>query len=88
MSNKVEDDMASPLKPPSGLDDTTVKIIIGLAMFFASLIGLVVVVGLVQGTLNPTGVATMLGGIFTGLVSTLVVLLRKSGGGGNGTSPS
>jgi hypothetical protein len=62
------------------IDSTTVKFLLGLAIFFAGLVGLVVVVGLVEGTLNPTGVATLLGGIFTGLITTVMTLLRKGGG--------
>lgn len=72
-------------KHPRGLDQTTVKFILGLVFFFAGLIGLVVVVGLARGTLDPTGVATLLSGILTGLLSTIVILLRK-GGGGSGSS--
>lgn len=65
-----------------GLDATTIKILLGLAIFFASLIGIVVGVGLVQHTLEPTGTASLLGGIFTGLGTTIVLLLRKGGGSG------
>jgi hypothetical protein len=65
---------------PNQIDSTTVKYLLGLAIFFAGLVGLVVVVGLLEGTLNPTGVATLLGGIFTGLITSLLTLLRKSGG--------
>ena len=63
----------------NGISDTTIRILLGLAIFFASLIGLVVGVGLVQGTLDPTGIASLLGGIFTGLGTTIVILLKKGG---------
>jgi hypothetical protein len=69
-----------------GLDQTTVKIILGLTLFFAGLIGMVIVVGLAQKTLDPTGVATLLGGLFTGLLSAVVLLIKK-GGGGDGAPP-
>ena len=74
-----------PVRPP-GVDDTTIKVVLGLILFFAGLIGLAVVVGLLQGRLDPTGIATLLGGIFTGLVSSILLLLKK-GGGGDGASP-
>lgn len=70
----------------NGVDGTTVRIVLGLAIFFAGLIGLVVIVGLVQGTLEPTGIATLLGGIFTGVVSSILVLLKRGGNGGHGPS--
>lgn len=69
----------------TGIDRTTVVIALGLAIFFAGLIGLVVIVGLINKTLDPTGTAGLLGGIFTGLVSGILILLNKKGGGGNGT---
>ena len=59
------------------LDATTKKILLGLAIFFAGLIGIVVFVAMIQGTLDPTGTATLLSGIFMGIVSG--ILLRKGG---------
>lgn len=66
----------------NGLDDLTKKVMLGLAIFFAGLIGVVVCVALLQGRLDPAGTATLLGGIFTGIVGGLV--LRRGGGGSGG----
>lgn len=63
------------------LDDTTVRVLLGIVMFFAGLIGLVVVVGLLQGKLDPTGTATLLGGIVTGIVAGLTLRKRGDGNG-------
>lgn len=63
----------------SDLDSATKKVALGLAIFFAGLIGLVVIIGTFQGRLDPTGTATLLGGIFMGIMSG--VLLRKKGEG-------
>jgi hypothetical protein len=60
------------------MDDLTKKVLLGLAIFFAGLIGIVVVVALLQGRLDPAGTATLLGGIFTGIIGGLV--LRRGGG--------
>lgn len=61
-----------PPQQRSNLDNTTIKFIMGLLYFFAGLIGLVVTVGMLQGKLNPEGTATILAGIFTGLVTAFV----------------
>lgn len=66
-----------------GFDRTAVLIALGLAIFMAGLIGLVVIVGLAQKTLEPTGVVGILGGLFTGVISAILILLNKKGGGGN-----
>jgi hypothetical protein len=65
----------------SHIDETTQRVVLGLAIFFAGLVGVVVVVGMLQGKLDPTGVATLLGGIFTGIMSG--IFLRKKGGDGD-----
>lgn len=64
------------------MDDLTKKVLLGLSIFFAGLIGIVVCVALLQGRLDPTGTATLLGGIFTGIIGGLV--LRKGGGEDSG----
>lgn len=53
------------------LDRTTRLVILGLIVFFAGLIGLVIVVAIFQGTLNPVAMATILSGIFTGVLAAL-----------------
>lgn len=67
-------------------DRTAVFIALGLAIFLAGLIGLVVIVGLAQHTLDPTGVTGILGGLFTGIISAVLILLNKRSGGGHGSS--
>lgn len=79
--------VAGGTPPVPTMDNATIKVVLGLILFFAGMIGLVVVVGLFQGRLDPTGVATLLGGIFTGLVGSAVALLRRGGGGNGGGSP-
>lgn len=64
------------------LDETTRKVVLALAIFFAGLIGMVVIVGLLQQKLDPTGTATLLGGIFMGIMSG--VLLRRKGDSSDG----
>lgn len=64
---------------PGGMDSIT-KAVLGIVMFFSGLIGIVIVVGLAQGKLDPTGIATMLGGVVTGIMGGL--FLRWKGGGG------
>ena len=59
--------------------DWTTRVVLAIAMFLAGLIGLVVVVGLAQKTLDPTGIATMLGGVLTGIMGG--VFLRWKGSG-------
>lgn len=66
------------------LDKTTQKVVLALAIFFAALIGLVVVVGLWQEKLDPTGVATLLGGILTGIMSGLFFRRDQQRGPGDG----
>lgn len=68
----------------NGVDRTTIRIALGLAIFIAGLIGVAVIVGLAQGTLDPTGVVGILGGLFTGIISSILILLNKKGGGGSG----
>lgn len=68
--------------PNSEMDELTKKVLLGLSIFFAALIGVVVVVALLQRRLDPAGTATLLGGIFTGIIGGLV--LRRGGGGSNG----
>lgn len=68
-----------------GFDRTAVLIALGLAIFLAGLIGLVVIVGLAQKTLDPTGIVGILSGLFTGIISAVLILLnKKPGGGGSG----
>lgn len=67
----------------NGFDRTAVLIALGLAVFLAGLIGLVVIVGLAQKTLDPTGVVGILGGLFTGIISAVLILMNKKGGGGS-----
>lgn len=66
--------------PGSEMDDLTKKVLLGLSIFFAGLIGIVVVVALLQKRLDPAGTATLLGGIFTGIIGGLI--LRRGGSGG------
>lgn len=68
--------------PNDEMDELTKKFLLGLAVFFAGLIGIVIVVALLQGRLDPAGTATLLGGIFTGIIGGLV--LRRGGGGSSG----
>ena len=48
---------------------------IGLSLL--GLLALVIVVGLLNGTLDTTGAATMIGGVLTGAVGALIVTVRK-----------
>lgn len=66
----------------SRMDETTQKVLLGIVVFFSGLIGIVVIVGLLQNSLDPQGIATLIGGILTGLVGTIVLL--KKGGPTNG----
>jgi hypothetical protein len=50
---------------------------IAIALVLTALIVVVVAVGLARGNLDPTGTATMLGGVLTGIVGGL--LLRRGG---------
>lgn len=44
-----------------------------------------VIVGLAQKTLDPTGIVGILSGLFTGIISAVLILLnKKPGGGGSG----
>jgi hypothetical protein len=70
-----------------GFDRTAVLIALGLAIFLAALIGLVVVIGLLQKTLDPTGVVGILSGLFTGIISAVLILLNKKQSGGGGHAP-
>lgn len=54
------------LMADDSLDRTTRLVLLGLVCFFAGLIGLVIVVAIFQGTLDPIAMATILSGIFTG----------------------
>lgn len=67
----------------SDWDKTTVKLLVGLLYFVAGLIGLVVVVGTIRGNLNPEGAATVLAGLFSGLVVAFLNA-KKDGGKGRG----
>lgn len=69
-----------------GFDRTAVLIALGLAIAFAGMIAIVVVVGLAQKTLDPTGVIGILSGLFTGIISAVLILLNKKGGGGGASS--
>jgi len=51
-----------------------------IAGVLTSLIVFVIVVGAIQGELNPTAVATMLGGILTTIMGLLFTALIKSNG--------
>lgn len=67
----------------SHMDETTQKVLLGIVVFFAGLIGLVVIVGLLQQKMDPTGIATLIGGILTGLVGSILLLKQKGGGNNN-----
>lgn len=54
------------------------RFVIAIALVLTALIVVVVAVGLARGTLDPTGTATMLGGVLTGVVGGL--LLRRGSG--------
>lgn len=49
--------------------DPVTKVILSMAIFILSLVGIIVTVGLLQSTLSPTGAVTVLMGAFTGLIS-------------------
>lgn len=66
------------------MDETTLKVLLGVVVFFAGLIGVVVIVGLLQNKLDPTGIATLIGGIFTGLVGS-IILIKQKGGSNSGS---
>ena len=55
------------------------RLLIAIALVVTALIVLVVVVGLARGTLDPTGTATMLGGLLTGVVGGLILRSRGDG---------
>lgn len=71
------------------------KALTGLAYLIAVLLGVVVIVGLAQRLLDPTGVAVALCSVLTGLGAGLIVKGRNGppdggngaggGGGGDGT---
>lgn len=63
-----------------GYMDPMTRVVLGLAIFFSGLVGVVVVVGLVQGKLDPTGIATMLGGIVTGIMGGLFLRWKSTDG--------
>lgn len=56
--------------------DALQKVILAMAITFIALIGIIVVVGLVQKTLDPTGAATVLVGAFTGLMTGFFLKLK------------
>lgn len=58
----------------------TSRALTALVFFVAVLLGIVIVVGLAQKTLDPTGVAVALSTLITGIAGGLV-LRGKSGGG-------
>lgn len=67
--------MEPPEDPPDPFDVLAFIAII-VVIIFAILIIFVIVVGVVRGDLNPTGVATMLGGAITTIIT---ILFTRSG---------
>ena len=67
-----------PRQPTTG--DKLALVAMVIAGVVTALIVFVIVVGAVQGKLNPTAVATMLGGILTTIMGLLFTAFIKSNG--------
>lgn len=64
------------------LDRTTRIVVLCIVVFFAFLIGLVCVVGIFQGKLDPVAMVAILSGIFTGALAALGWLRDKENDSG------
>lgn len=70
MSAKKQDEPPDPI-------DLLALVALAIAVTITALIVFVIIVGLIQKTLNPTAVATMLCGVLTTIVGALFTARRK-----------